>query len=112
VHALIDACRRGNASEVADLLSDRSALIVDSGHSPQPAAPLAGSVATALELLALLDTFPARVLAEHDVNGAAGIVVRSNDRVVAVISVGVRAAKVSQLWAVTNPDKLRHWNRK
>jgi RNA polymerase sigma-70 factor (ECF subfamily) len=69
-------------------------------------------VATALELLALLDTFPARVLAEHDVNGAAGIVVRSNDRVVAVISVGVRAAKVSQLWAVTNPDKLRHWNRK
>lgn len=76
-----------------------------------PPASVPGPATTAQELLSLLDTFPDRTLVQHDVNGAAGIVVRSRDQVVGIISVEMRADLITQIWAVVNPDKLAHWNR-
>jgi len=113
VRALIDAADSANAARIAALLSDRSTLTIDAGaHPAEPStAPLPGPMATAVELLKLLDTFPDRTLIEREVNGTAGIVVRSRDRVVGVISVALRGSAITQLWAVTNPDKLAHWNR-
>ena len=51
------------------------------------------------------------MLVTHEVNGAPGIVVRSHDRVVGVVSIAMGASTITQIWAVTNPDKLAHWNR-
>ena len=55
--------------------------------------------------------FPTRMLVKHEVNGAPGIVVRSHDRVVGVVSIAMGRARSPSIWAVTNPDKLAHWNR-
>ena len=113
VRALIDAADAASASRIAALLSARR----DADHRCRRARPrLIGrrrpvAAATALELLSLLDTFPDRMLVQHEVNGAAGIVIRSHDRVVGVISIAMRASTITQIWAVVNPDKLAHWNR-
>lgn len=112
MRALIDAAGAVSAARIASLLSESATLTIDSGApvATPSVRPVSGPVATALELLALLDTFPDRMLIEHEVNGTAGIIVRSHDRVVGVISVAMGASRVTQLWAVTNPDKLEHWN--
>lgn len=112
VRALIDAADAASAPRIAGLLSESATLTIDAGaHTPTSAAPVPGAAATALELLSLLDGFPDRMLVQHEVNGAAGIVIRSHDRVVGVISVALRRSTVTQIWVVANPDKLAHWNR-
>ncbi len=112
VRALVGAAYSANAVRIAGLLNDRATLTIDAGApAATPSMPrVPGAAATALELLALLDTFPDRTLVQCEVNGTAGIVVRSHDRVVGVVSIAMRGSTIAQLWAVTNPDKLEHWN--
>ena len=112
VRALIDAADSASASRIAALLGEYATLTIDAGArtATSSVAPVPGPVATALELLCLLDTFPDRTLVQREVNGAAGIVVRSRDRVVGVFSIAMRAGRITQIWAVINPDKLAHWN--
>ncbi|MEU6367594.1 RNA polymerase sigma-70 factor [Streptomyces sp. NPDC046931] len=45
-------------------------------------------------------------LAVEEVNGAAGLVARDGDRVVAVVTIEIRDGLVARLRAVVNPDKL------
>jgi len=45
-----------------------------------------------------------------DVNGAPAMVFRDGSRVAAVLNLRIRFRRVAGLWAVLNPDKLRHWN--
>ena len=113
VRALIDASGSANAARIAALLSDSATLTVDAGtHAATPSIPpVRGPVATAQELLALFETFPDRMLIVREVNGTAGIVVQSHDRVVGIVSIAMRGSRITQIWAVTNPDKLAHWNR-
>jgi RNA polymerase sigma-70 factor (ECF subfamily) len=44
------------------------------------------------------------------VNGEPGVVLRVVGGVVAVLSLKVTRSKVSTVWIVLNPDKLRHWS--
>jgi RNA polymerase sigma-70 factor (ECF subfamily) len=113
VRALIDAIDAASASRIAALLGETATLTVDAGaHSVNSSVPPApGPVATALELLSLLDAFPDWALGPQEVNGTAGIVIRSRGRVVGIISIAMRAGRITQIWAVVNPDKLAHWNR-
>jgi hypothetical protein len=45
------------------------------------------------------------------VNGHPGLTVRSGNRAPAVADVAVTGAKISALWVVVNPAKLRGWPR-
>jgi hypothetical protein len=45
------------------------------------------------------------------VNGHPGLTVRSGNRAAAVADVAVTGAKISALWVVVNPAKLRGWPR-
>jgi RNA polymerase sigma-70 factor (ECF subfamily) len=45
-----------------------------------------------------------------DVNGAPAMVFRDGSRVAAVLNLRIQFRRVAVLWAVLNPDKLRHWN--
>jgi RNA polymerase sigma-70 factor (ECF subfamily) len=114
VRALMDAADSANAPGIAALLSENAILTIDAGShaiggAPSPLA--SGPVAAARQLLSLLDSFADRRLAQHDINGAAGILVRSDERVVGVIAVDMRANGITHVWAIVNPDKLAHWNR-
>jgi RNA polymerase sigma-70 factor (ECF subfamily) len=52
---------------------------------------------------------PDVVLTVEAVNGRPGVVLRTGGRVVAVLSPDVAGQKISTVWIVLNPDKLRHW---
>ncbi|MET0414884.1 MAG: FAD-dependent oxidoreductase [Actinoplanes sp.] len=52
---------------------------------------------------------PGAAVTVESVNGRAGLAVRRDGRVVAVIAVRTAAGRVEELWIVLNPAKLRHW---
>jgi RNA polymerase sigma factor (sigma-70 family) len=47
---------------------------------------------------------------EHTVNGQPGLVARLDDDTVTVFAFDVADGRVTRIWAVRNPDKLRRWN--
>jgi RNA polymerase sigma-70 factor (ECF subfamily) len=114
VRALVEAADSADPSRIAALLSENATLTIDAGSHAiggDPTRPAFGCVAAARQLLSLLESFPDRTLAQHNINGAAGILVRSDERVVAVVVVATRASAITHVWAIVNPDKLAHWNR-
>jgi len=112
VRALCDACEARDVAAIIRLVASDVVVVVDSGGE----ALVAGGPAYGLRdgvrlLLRLLVAYPEAVTHEHSVNGAPGMVLRSDGVVVAVVSVEVRGGRVADVWAVANPEKLRSWNR-
>lgn len=58
----------------------------------------------------MLDVLAGSAISVQSVNGQAGLVVRCVDRVSAVATFSVDGGRVTAIWLVLNPDKLRHWN--
>lgn len=52
---------------------------------------------------------PGLELAERSVNGAPGLVARHDGAVVTVAAFEVAEGRVTRIWAVRNPEKLRPW---
>ncbi|GAA2011216.1 hypothetical protein [Microbacterium ulmi] len=112
VEALVDAWGKADAAFPAELLRPDVVLAVDSGGaSPVAPATVHGAEAAAQELRDLRDAFPRATLATREVNGAPGVVLRADGRVVGVVAVSVRGSAIEGMWAVVNPVKLEHWNR-
>jgi len=59
----------------------------------------------AVELIARVDL----VLEERTVNGRPGLVARRGGVVVAVLAFEVAGGRITHIWAMRNPDKLRAW---
>jgi RNA polymerase sigma-70 factor (ECF subfamily) len=70
-----------------------------------------GPQQVARSLLTVLGPHPRTTVAAQSVTGRTGMVVRYEQRVVAVISLDVAGDRVAHVWAVLNPDKLRRWNQ-
>jgi RNA polymerase sigma-70 factor (ECF subfamily) len=49
-------------------------------------------------------------LEERSVNGQPGLIVRQGRRTVTVMAFDVVEDRITRIWAVRNPDKLRPWN--
>ena len=49
-------------------------------------------------------------LQEHTVNGQPGLVGRQDGATVTVFAFDVAEDRITRIWAVRNPDKLRPWN--
>ncbi|MEU8224136.1 hypothetical protein [Kribbella sp. NPDC048915] len=108
VHRFATACRAGSAGAVRSLLAPEVVAVSDSG----------GQVAATTDRVRGADQVarcvthlvgPETVLTVEAVNGRPGVVLRMLGRVVAVLSLNVTGQKVSEVWIVLNPDKLRHW---
>ncbi|MDX2401126.1 sigma-70 family RNA polymerase sigma factor family protein [Microbacterium algeriense] len=92
------------------LLHRSVTLVVDSGgHANTASIPLTGRSAAASELMALMT--PGTATATTSINSVPGITLTRDGRVVGVISADVRSGRLSNVWVVCNPEKLRHWNR-
>lgn len=111
VDALIAAWDASSTRRLTRVLTRRAALTVDSGgvHSDL-AGTVTGRAAVVVALLRLRDAHPNPLLARREVNGAPGVVVLSQDRVVAVVCLSLHGRAIDELWAVVNPEKLGHWN--
>ncbi|GAA1124185.1 hypothetical protein GCM10009630_22650 [Kribbella jejuensis] len=108
VHRFATACRAGSSGAIRSLLAAEVTAVSDGGgRVPAELEPVHGPVQVARCLTDLLR--PEMALTVEAVNGQPGVVLRSVDRVVAVLSLKVTGRKVSTVWIVLNPDKLRYW---
>lgn len=106
VRRLAAACRTGDATAL--LAPDVVAVCDGGGRVPAPILPLRGAAEVAWLLHALL---PGNDLTVAGVNGRPGLVLRRAGRAVAVIAVTGDHDRVTALWVVLNPAKLRAWHR-
>ncbi|MEU3655200.1 RNA polymerase sigma factor SigJ [Streptomyces sp. NPDC032161] len=73
--------------------------------------PVEGGARIARYMVAIADKAPGLELLERSVNGAPGLVAQRTGVVVTVASFEVSDGRVSRIWAVRNPEKLRPWAR-
>lgn len=95
---------------IRDLLHRDVTLVIDSGgHADTATIPLDGRSAASSELISLMITGTTTAMAS--INSVPGITLVRDDRVVGVLTADVRSGRLSSVWVVCNPEKLRHWNR-
>ncbi len=73
-------------------------------------APIEGPEVIANFLVALAGRSTGLRIEEHTVNGQPGLVAVQDDETVTVFAFDVAGGRITRIWAVRNPDKLRQWN--
>ena len=111
VRALAYACDERDVSRLVRVLHPEAVLVVDSGgRVAAPLHPVKGRARIIDMVVCFLDAHPDAVAVECPVNGEPGIALHTGRDIVGVLTVGLRAERISRLWLVVNPDKLRAWN--
>lgn len=111
VHRLRLAAESGSVAAVAALLDPSVEMVTDGGgKTAAQARVLRAPLRVAQRICDVLETQPAAI-AEREVNGESGLVLTRDGQVAAVVCVSVDRRRITDLWVVLNPDKLRHWNR-
>ncbi|MFJ4520370.1 RNA polymerase sigma factor SigJ [Streptomyces sp. NPDC088810] len=73
--------------------------------------PVEGGTRIAQYMAAIADKAPGLELVERSVNGLPGLVAQRAGAVLTVASFDVSDGRVTRIWAVRNPEKLRPWIR-
>lgn len=111
VRAFQHACEAADSAALAATLGPDVTIVVDGGGRVRvPSTPIIGRELVCRTVLELVSRLPVLVITEQSVNGAPGLAVRHNGRVVGVAAIGIRSGRIQELWVVLNPDKLRSWN--
>ncbi|MFJ7334214.1 RNA polymerase sigma factor SigJ [Streptomyces sp. NPDC101110] len=94
-------------------LLDPAAVMTADGGGKAGAAlrPVEGGARIAQYMVAIADRAPGLELLERSVNGTPGLVARRAGVVMTVASFAVSDGRVTRIWAVRNPEKLRPWGR-
>ncbi|MGW1545086.1 RNA polymerase subunit sigma [Streptomyces sp. NPDC002309] len=109
--ALRQACLAEDEALLRSLLAPDSAAVFDGGGKVRAlVTPVRGGQQVARTLLTLLPRSPRTSLHNREVNGRTGLVVYSDRRVAAVISLEVAERRIQRICVMLNPDKLRTWN--
>ncbi|WP_431961612.1 RNA polymerase sigma factor SigJ [Actinacidiphila sp. bgisy160] len=74
--------------------------------------PVEGSERIAQYLIQMAGRTPGLTLLERKVNGRPGLVARHAGTTVTVAAFGITGGRVSRIWAIRNPDKLRPWTER
>lgn len=112
VTAFWAACDTGDLAALVSLLHPDATTLSDGGGKVRAALkPIHGADRTARFVLAALLQYPKLRATLQSVNGKAGLVLRHDTTVSGVVSFHVRDEKITDVWLVLNPDKLRSWNR-
>ncbi|TYK46942.1 hypothetical protein [Actinomadura decatromicini] len=121
------ACGSGDAAALRTVLAADAMVVSDGGGKVRaPVHPTHGADAVARFVTTLLACRPGTgqsgpgesgpgecgtAVTVESVNGRAGVVLRRAGQAVAVVGVSVADARVTAVWIVLNPDKLRRWHR-
>ncbi|WP_051879090.1 nuclear transport factor 2 family protein [Streptomyces sp. NRRL B-24720] len=112
VTAFWAACDTGDLPALVSLLDPDATTLSDGGGKARAALkPIHGADRTARFMLAALLQYPKLRATLQSVNGKAGLVLRHDTTVSGVVSFHVQDEKITDVWLVLNPDKLRSWNR-
>jgi RNA polymerase sigma factor (sigma-70 family) len=92
-------------------LLDPGAIAIADGGGRVPAAlvPLEGREQIARYFMAIASNVASMKLLERTVNGQPGLVGLQDGVIVTVFAFDVAGGRITRIWAVRNPDKLRPW---
>ncbi|WP_405441515.1 RNA polymerase sigma factor SigJ [Streptomyces avidinii] len=92
------------------LLAPDAAMIADGGGLVGAALrPVEGAERIAQYLIHIADRAPGLTLLERSVNGRPGLVAQHTGATVTVAAFELTDGRVTRIWAVRNPEKLRPW---
>jgi RNA polymerase sigma factor (sigma-70 family) len=95
---------------LVSLLDPRATAIADGGGLvPAALDPIHGGEQIARYLTDLTARAPGMTIVERTVNGQPGLVATYEGVLAAVFAFGIGDGRISRIWAVRNPDKLRPW---
>ncbi|MCA1272431.1 RNA polymerase sigma factor SigJ [Streptomyces sp. 7G] len=110
VRQVKEAWERKDIAALVDLLDPAAVMTADGGGLAGAALrPIEGGARIAQYMVAIADKAPGLELLERSVNGAPGLVARRDGVVMTVASFDVTDGRVTRIWAVRNPEKLRPW---
>jgi SnoaL-like domain len=113
VRRFAEACQRGDIAALrAALDADAIAACDSGGLVPTAVGPIHGAQDVAQLVAALLCGQPGTELTIEAVNGRAGLALRRGGQAIAVVAVQAAGTKVTMLWIVLSPAKLRGWHRR
>ena len=93
------------------LLDPDATVIADGGGlaTVSDLRPIEGAEQIARVVVELATTVPDLTILERTVNGQPGLVAQQNGVTVSVIAFDIVGDRITHIWAVRNPDKLRPW---
>jgi RNA polymerase sigma factor (sigma-70 family) len=92
------------------ILDPAATLTADGGGLVSAALePIEGSAQIARYTVQLASRVPGLVMAERTVNGQPGLIIQQDGVTVTVLAFGIAGDRITRIWAVRNPDKLRPW---
>lgn len=99
-----------NVAALVDLLDPAAVLTADGGGVTSAVLrPVEGGARIAAYMAAIADRAPGLELLERSVSGTPGLVARSGGTVLTVASFEIADGRVTRMWVVGNPEKLRPW---
>jgi RNA polymerase sigma-70 factor (ECF subfamily) len=111
VRAFRQAWEARDINALIGLLDPRATVVADGGGLALAALhPIEGSEQIARYLVDLASRTPSSVtMLERTVNGQPGLVAQQDGVTVTVFAFDVASDRITHIWAVRNPDKLRPW---
>ena len=102
------------AKDIAALIGlldpDATAIADGGGLASAALRPIEGSEPIARYMVEIAGRAPSNVtILERTVNGQPGLVAQQDDVTVTVFAFDIAGDKITHIWAVRNPDKLRPW---
>ncbi|MGN9790600.1 RNA polymerase sigma factor SigJ [Streptomyces sp. OZ13] len=112
VRRVKEAWEAKDIAALVDLLDPAAVMTADGGGMVGTVLrPIEGGARIAQYMVAIADKAPGLQLLERSVNGAPGLVAQRAGAVMTVASFDVADGRVTRIWAVRNPEKLRPWVR-
>lgn len=96
---------------IALLDPDASAVADGGGRASVALHPIRGAEAIVRFAVRVVGGLPGVTLLERTVNGRPGLVLQQDGVTITVVAFDTGGERISRLWAVRNPDKLRRWGR-
>ncbi|MFE0628442.1 RNA polymerase sigma factor SigJ [Streptomyces sp. NPDC058864] len=105
-----EAWEAGDIRALVGLLDPDATMVADGGGLVGAVLrPVEGGERIARYLLHMAGRTPGLTLLERTVNGRPGLVAQHAGTTVTVAAFGITGGRVSRIWAVRNPEKLRPW---
>jgi RNA polymerase sigma-70 factor, ECF subfamily len=110
VRSFKQACEAGDIGALIGLLDPAATATGDIGVLPAALpGPLHGAEQIARTCLAVTSQAPGLTLLERTVNGQPGLVAQQGGATVAVYAFQIAGDRITRIWAVLDPGKLRPW---
>ncbi|MFI7536456.1 RNA polymerase sigma factor SigJ [Streptosporangium sp. NPDC049376] len=104
------ALEAGDVTALIGLLDPGATVTSDGGGLVRAALhPVEGAERIVRSLLRLRDRFHGQTLLERTVNGQPGLVAQEDGVTMTVFAFEITDHRITHIWAVRNPDKLRPW---